>query len=59
MTKDNQNKLIELVKDYGVFYSIFEEKLSDDVASGSSDNSYQVYKATAERKLKEIQELIA
>ena len=59
MTKDNQNKLIELVKDYGVFYSIFEEKLSDDVASGSSDNSCQVYKATAERKLKEIQELIA
>jgi len=53
MTKENQNMLIELVKDYGVFYSIFDEKLNAD------DDSYKFYKATAERKLKEIQELIA
>ena len=59
MTKDNQKKLIELVRDYGVFYSIFEEKLSADVAIGVSDESYKLYKETAERKIKEIQELIA
>lgn len=59
MTKDNQKKLIELVRDYGVFYSIFEEKLSADVATGVSDESYKLYKETAERKINEIQELIA
>jgi len=59
MTKDKQIELIELVRDYGVFYSIFEEKLSADVAIGVSDESYKLYKETAERKIKEIQELIA
>jgi len=53
MTRDKQIKLIELVEGYGVFYSIFNEKLD------ANDDSYKLYKETAERKLKEIQELIA
>ena len=59
MTKDNQKKLMDLVRDYGVMYSIFEEKLNTVNEEGFSDSSYVVYKDIAEGTLKEIQELIA
>jgi uncharacterized protein (DUF342 family) len=59
MTKDNQKKLMDLVRDYGVMYSIFEEKLNTVNEEGFSDSSYAVYKDIAEGTLKEIQELIA
>lgn len=53
MTKDKQIELIELVKGYGVFYSIFNEKLD------ANDDSYKTYKRLAEDNLKRIQDLIA
>ena len=53
MTKDKQIELIKLVKGYGVFYSIFNEKLD------ANDDSYKTYKRLAAEKFKKIQELIA
>jgi hypothetical protein len=53
MTKDKQIELIELVKGYGVFYKIFNEKLD------ANDDSYKTYKRLAAEKLKKIEELIA
>ena len=53
MTKDKQIELIELVRGYGVFYSIFNEKLD------ANDDSYKIYKRLAAENLKKIQELIA
>tara|TARA_X000001316_G_scaffold10730_1_gene3513 strand:- start:134 stop:295 length:162 start_codon:yes stop_codon:yes gene_type:complete len=53
MTTDKQIELIELVKGYGVFYSMFNEKLD------ANDDSYKTYKRLAAEKLKKIEELIA
>jgi len=53
MTKDKQIELIKLVKGYGVFYSMFSEKLD------ANDDSYEIYKSLAEEKFKKIEELIA
>ena len=53
MTKDKQIELIELVKGYGVFYSIFTEKLD------ANDDSYEIYKRLAAENFKKIEELIA
>ena len=53
MTTDKQNELMELVKGYGVFYKIFNEKLD------ANDASYKTYKRLAAEKFKKIEELIA
>jgi hypothetical protein len=53
MTKDKQIELIKLVEGYGVFYSIFNEKLN------AYDDSYKTYKRLWTEKLEKIQELIA